>query len=108
MEHEIEHCSYERQEINKEPGIHKGVTARQMEEMQDQIEELQTDVQVEIEKNPEAQKTISKLSPENSTLKIKNDIQKKSEIIISQNERIEKLNESDLVLRKTRNWGRRI
>lgn len=69
-----------------------------MEEMQDQIEELQTEVQVQIDKNSEAQKTISKLSLENLTLK--NEVLKKSEIIISQNENIEKLSESDLVLKK--------
>lgn len=69
-----------------------------MEEMQDQIEGLQTDILAEQEKTLEAQKTISKLSSENSTLK--NEIWKKSEIIVSQNEKIEKLSESDLVLKK--------
>lgn len=69
-----------------------------MEEMQDQIEGLQTDLLTEQEKTSEAQKTISKLSSENS--KLKSEVQKRSEIIVSQNERIEKLSESDLVLKK--------
>ena len=62
-----------------------------MEEMQNQKEELQTNFQEEREINSKAQKTISKISSENSILK--NEVQKKSE-------RIKKMCEDDLVLKK--------
>ena len=69
-----------------------------MEEMQDQIEELEKNLQAQIEINSEQQKTISELSSEK--LILKSEVQKKSETIISQNEQIEKLSESDLVLKR--------
>lgn len=62
-----------------------------MEEMQDQIERVETELQEEQAKNLEAQKVISKISSENSILR--SEVQKKSE-------RIEKQSESDLVLKE--------
>ena len=62
-----------------------------LEEMQDQIENLEN-------QNLEAQQMISTISSENSILK--KELQKKSEMIVSLNGKIAKLNESDLVLKK--------
>ena len=62
-----------------------------LEELQDENEEMQ-------EENSKAQQMISRLSSENSALK--NELQKKSETIVSLNARIEKQAESDLVLRQ--------
>ena len=62
-----------------------------LEEMQDQIESLQTD-------NSKAQQMISQISSENSILK--SELQKKSEMIVSLNGQIEKLSGSDIVLKQ--------
>ena len=70
-----------------------------MEEMQDQIEDLQNQIQMEQEKNLEAQKMISKVSSEN--LILRNKLQEKSE-------RIEKMNESDLILKKNEELEKQI
>ena len=62
-----------------------------MEDLQDEVETLQN-------QQSEAQQKISRLSSENSLLK--SELQKKSGIIVSLNERIEKLSGSDLVLKQ--------
>ena len=70
-----------------------------MEEMQTQIEDQQKQLQEESEKNSEAQKMISRISSENSTLR--NELQEKSE-------RIEKMNESDLIVKKNEELEKKI
>lgn len=70
-----------------------------MEEMQNQIEDQQKQLQEESEKNSEAQKTISRISSENLTLR--NKLQEKSE-------RIEKMNESDLIVKKNEELEKKI
>lgn len=70
-----------------------------MEEMQNQIEDQQKQLQEESEKNSEAQKTISRISSENSILR--NKLQEKSE-------RIEKMNESDLIVKKNEELEKKI
>lgn len=70
-----------------------------MEEMQNQIENQQKKLQEENEKNSEAQKTISRISSENLTLRKK--LQEKSE-------RIEKMNESDLIVKKNEELEKKI
>ena len=70
-----------------------------MEEMQNQIEDQQKQLQEEREKNFEAQKTISRISSENSTLR--NKLQEKSE-------KIEKMNESDLIVKKNEELEKKI
>lgn len=61
------------------------------EDLQDEVETLQN-------QQSEARQKISRLSSENSLLK--SELQKKSGIIVSLNERIEKLSGSDLVLKQ--------
>ena len=70
-----------------------------MEEMQNQIEDQQKQLQEKSEKNSEAQKTISRISSENLTLR--NNLQEKSE-------RIEKMNESDLIVKKNEELEKKI
>lgn len=70
-----------------------------MEEMQNQIEDQQKQLQEKSEKNSEAQKTISRISSENLTLR--NKLQEKSE-------RIEKMNESDLIVKKNEELEKKI
>ena len=67
-----------------------------LEEMQDQNDNLQELLKTEKEKSSEAQETISNLSSENSLLR--SELQRKSEIIVSQNEKLGMLQKSDQVL----------
>ena len=67
-----------------------------LEEMQDQNDNIQEQLEMEKGKNSKAQEMILKLSSENSLLR--NTLQQKSEMIVSLNEKIGMLQESDKVL----------
>lgn len=67
-----------------------------LEEMQDQIEDLEDQFREARDDSSRAQEEISKLSSENSLLR--SELQRKSEIIVSQNEKIGMLQKSDQAL----------
>lgn len=71
-----------------------------IEELLTMMEQMQDQLDLEIAERSKAQEKISTLSSENS--KLKNELQKKSEMIVSLNEKIESLSKSDLQLQKSK------
>ena len=82
--------------MNDLKGLNVDELLTMLEEMQNQNDNLREQMETEKEKSSEAQETISKLFSENSLLR--NTLQQKSETIVSLNERIGTLQESDKVL----------
>ena len=70
------------------------------EDLLDMMEKMQDQLGAQMKKYSEALETISSLSSENS--KLRNELQKKSETIVSLNGKIETLSKSDLDLKKSK------
>ena len=70
------------------------------EDLLDMMEEMQDRLATKIQEYSEALETISSLSSEN--LKLRNELQKKSDTIVSLNGKIETLSKSDLNLKKSK------
>lgn len=71
-----------------------------IEDLLDMMEKMQDQLGAQMKKYSEALETISSLSSENS--KLRNELQKKSETIVSLNGKIETLSKSDLNLKKSK------
>gem|GEM_PF-2668153 len=71
-----------------------------IEDLLDMMEKMQDQLGAQIQKYSDALETISSLSSEN--LKLRNELQKKSETIVSLNGKIETLSKSDLNLKKSK------